>query len=88
MGIDPVAMYGAAPDIDPPMVWPDMLDGISVFLAMKTQWNVLSTMAGTFRQGLKYEAIEPTARMAGVELSPRIFSDLRTLESAALEEFA
>ena len=39
-------------------------------------------------QGLDYQAIEPTARLLGVELTPAVFLCLRTLEAEALRVFA
>jgi hypothetical protein len=40
------------------------------------------------RLGLDYQAIEPTARMMGIEMTPRILPDLRTMEEAAMAELA
>lgn len=55
---------------------------IGLFLAMQTQWKQAG-IAGV-RTGLDYAAIEPTARLLGVETSPRLFLDLRLMEDEAL----
>lgn len=57
-----------------------------LFLALETQWRT-GGMAAAFT-GLDYAAIEPTARLAGIALDPRLFLDLRTMEHEALKAFA
>jgi uncharacterized protein (DUF1501 family) len=64
-----------------------MVDSFALFCAMGTQWNWVSVgglAGGAIRTGLKYEGLESTARNINVDLSPSVFSDVRTLESAAL----
>jgi hypothetical protein len=41
-------------------------------------------MNGAFRIGLDYTALEATARLSGLEVTPQIFEDIRTLEQEAL----
>lgn len=50
-------------------------------MALGTQWR--TGMAGAL--GLEYGAIKPTAEMAGIELRPEVFVDLRTMEAEALK---
>ena len=73
-------------------VHPDNVVAVRVLNAMMTQWNVvaLSTFgsARIIRTGLKYEAIETTARMAGLEMTPADFARLRTMETAAIEAWS
>lgn len=86
LGIPPGSLGGQRLVVpDPVPVWPDMHAGVAIFLSLSTQWRMSSGMAGTFATGLDYQAIEPTARMIGVELSPAVFSDVRALESASLQ---
>jgi hypothetical protein len=67
-----------------------MQSAYALFVSMATQWN----MAGggfmpMWRTGLKYEVLPIVA--AGIEIdwpSAAIFSDLRTLETAAMAEWA
>lgn len=54
-----------------------------LFLALGTQWKVAG-MTGV-ALGLDYAAIEPTARMLGMDMTPQIFVDLREMEREALQ---
>ena len=56
-------------------------DAVRVFYALSSQWN----HAGFGRPvGLNYQAIEPTARMMGIDMTPEIFSGLQVMENEAL----
>ncbi len=44
-------------------------------------------MAGVIT-GLDYAAIEPTARLLGIDVTPPVFLALRTMEAEALGVFA
>lgn len=59
---------------------------MALFFALDTQWR-RAGMSGE-RLGIDYGAVEPTARMMGVEMTPLRLSDLRIMEAAALEQFA
>lgn len=87
LGIDPAAMLpGRKPD--PPMIWPDMRDGVALFFAMATQWNWTAVgMGAPMRTGLKYEVLRVTAHGCGIKYSPAVFSDVRALEGEALATF-
>lgn len=64
---------------------------VRLFQALQTQWRTtaISTMAKALviRTGLEYAAIEPTARMAGLQLEGDDFIRLRVMETAALNAF-
>lgn len=45
-------------------------------------------MAGAFRTGLEYTAMDAVARASGVEMTPELFADIQTLEAAALAEWS
>lgn len=65
---------------------PDEVNVVALFLALHTQWRLHAiTGAAT---GLIYEAVPPTASMSGIEMTPPLFADLQTMESAALKEWA
>lgn len=86
LGIDPARLGGRVKVPDPPVVWPDMVDAFALFTSMATQWRWISAgMAGSFQSGLDYAALDATARAIGVQLTPHVFSDVRTLESEALK---
>lgn len=63
-------------------LWP----AVSLFLALGTQWSHAG-MTGA-RTGIRYEAIKPTAALAGIKLRPGMFEDLKIMEAAALHELA
>lgn len=58
----------------------------SLLLALDTQWKTAG-MAGVIT-GLDYAAIEPTARLLGIDVTPPVFLALRTMEAEALGVFA
>lgn len=55
---------------------------VELFFALSTQWRV-HPMTGT-RLGIDYQAIEPAARLVGVDMTPARFADLQLMEGAAL----
>lgn len=70
-------------------VRPDCWKAVSLFAALETQWQwVGGGLAGAERTGLRYEAIEATAGMAGITMTAALFSDLQLMEAAALGELA
>ena len=63
-----------------------MHNSVALFFALATQWKWIGAgMAGAFRSGLDYTAVQPVATMLGLDLTPRVFNDLRIMESAAIE---
>lgn len=62
-----------------------MKDAVGIFFSMSTQWRWTSAgLAGALRMGLDYQAIEPVARMLGVDLTGDVFADLQLMETEAL----
>jgi len=59
---------------------------VGLFFALDTQWR-RHPMAGS-RLGIDYPAIEPTARMLEIPMTPQLMTDIRTMELAALEVLA
>jgi hypothetical protein len=64
----------------------DEADPLSVFMALDTQWR-WHAMAGA-RLGLDYAAIPQVAAMLGIEMTPRLFIDLKAMEAEALAVWA
>lgn len=63
-----------------------MKESIGLFFAMGTQWRYATAgLGGALRTGLDYAALDATARLSGVTMTPRVFDDIRTLERSALE---
>jgi hypothetical protein len=85
-GIDPEKLrWGPDAPSDRAVIWPDMADSVALFFAMSTQWRWTGAgMAGAFRTGFDYGALEATARSAGLSMTPTLFDDIRTLEREAL----
>lgn len=57
-----------------------------LLLALSTQWQRVGMAA--VATGLDYKAIEPTARLLGIELTPAVFLNLRTMEAEVLQAWA
>lgn len=64
----------------------DEAPAVGLFLALDTQWQFAGM--GGMRTGLNYTAIEPTARLRGIELTPGVMADLQIMEQEALRIFA
>ncbi len=62
-------------------ILPDMVDSLRLFAALGTQWRV---GPGGGVLGLDYGAMREVAGWLEVEPTPRIFDDLRRLESGVL----
>lgn len=56
-------------------------DTVQLFLALRTQWMV--GMSGP--TGINYVAIEPTARLMDLQVTPEIFNGIRLMEGSAME---
>ena len=73
-------------------IHPDNVTALRWLLAVQTQWRsaVLSTMSSArlIRTGLDYAALEPAARLAGLEPGPDDFVRLRALEVEVLSVWA
>lgn len=64
----------------------DNLETVLLFDALGSQWRFAGLQA--VRIGLDYGAIEPTARMLGVEMTPVRFTEIRLMEQVACRELA
>ena len=83
-----IAEYQGAQDAEPEAlpVLPANADALTLFLALETQWRFAGLDGAPV--GFDYQAIEPTARLAGLETTPGLFNKLRVMERAALKEAA
>jgi hypothetical protein len=76
--------FGLDPDSLPDLreeVWPDALPAIDAFLAVSGQWRV--TPAGRVI-GLDYTAVRAGLDLAGIEMTPDLWSDVQQIEQGAL----
>lgn len=67
-------------------VFEDCWTALKVFLALQTQWRVVSTMSALFYQGIDVCAIEPVLNLYGLKKKERkqVFADLLTMQAEAL----
>ena len=62
----------------------DNLPALQAFLAVSTQWNMVSDVdRGPRAIGLNYPAVETGLRMAGIETTPDLWADLKLIEFGA-----
>lgn len=66
-------------------VWRENEDALIAWLAVETQWRIVSTMAGLIWLGLDYSAVDVVLRR--LKSPDRVFADLQHMELAALEAF-
>ncbi|PIV30487.1 MAG: hypothetical protein COS35_06485 [Zetaproteobacteria bacterium CG02_land_8_20_14_3_00_50_9] len=71
-------------------IWPENARALELFLALGTQWrtSLVPVQGGFFRHvdGLDYQAAEAVMRIDCDRNRKDLFSRLRIMESAALEE--
>lgn len=65
------------------VLWPDMEPPLEVF--KRCRWNVVTSMAGAFWNGIEAVEIESVARMIKTEMTAELLDDVRLMESAAAE---
>lgn len=81
-GIDPALLSKPQEDA----LWPDHIPALEAFLAVQTQWaTVVYPMGQTLHHGLRYEGVEAGLRMAGIEVTPALWGQIRLIEAGAKE---
>ena len=68
-------------------VFPDNMQSLRVFIAMRTQWRYVCGMGGLVATGLDYSALPEVWERTETQESKRnaVFRDLTIMEAAALE---
>lgn len=62
------------------------MGALNAFLAVSTQWRVTGPGDGTLRRtGLDYQGVRAGLEMAGVAMTPALWSDLQLIEAGALQ---
>ncbi|SDY55486.1 DUF1799 domain-containing protein [Citreimonas salinaria] len=75
-------MLQAPPEEDG--VWPENAEAIQAFLAVAQQWRCIPRMdAAPLWLGLDYTAAEAGLRMAGVDVTPPLWEQVRLIEAGA-----
>ncbi|WP_457650977.1 DUF1799 domain-containing protein [Profundibacter sp.] len=79
-----------ADDLDPQAgtgVWPKNVDAVTAFLAVQSQWRVVSMPDGSLRStGLDYGGVKAGLKMSGIKMKPGLWAELRVIERAARAE--
>jgi hypothetical protein len=58
---------------------------LHAFLAVATQWRVVGPGDGTLRRtGLDYAGVRVGLEIAGVEVTPALWSDIQLIEAGAI----
>ena len=73
-------------DRDTCKIHPDNETAALAFLALRTQWRLVSGLGGIAFQGLEYAAIPPVLELLQVPRKQRgsVFAELQVMEQAAL----
>lgn len=71
-----------ATEADPALaIWPDHWDAVRLVAALASQWRVSVGGDRLIWLGLDYAAVEVTARLMGIGMSPTLFAQVQTLEA-------
>lgn len=66
-------------------LWPEHVPALEAFLAVATQWRVTAPRLGPLVvMGLDYGACEAGFRLAGMEMAPGLWAEVRAIESGAI----
>ncbi|RWR26829.1 hypothetical protein D2T29_19615 [Sinirhodobacter populi] len=67
-------------------LWARHWPALTAFFAVSTQWRVTGVgLGGILTQGLDYTAMRAGLDMAGIEITPKLFAQIREIEIGALE---
>lgn len=64
-------------------LWARHLPAWLAFLAVSTQWRMAAGMTGAVYLGLDYTAVKAGLDLAGIEVTPEVWRDLRDIEDGA-----
>lgn len=66
-------------------IWPEHELAVAAFVTAGTQWRTMSAgLAGALWIGLDYSAARDAWAMAGMDVTPQIFGQVRMIEHGAL----
>jgi hypothetical protein len=65
-------------------VWPDHVDAVEAFLAVATQWRVVAGLDAAAWVGLDYAGCREGFALAGIEVDPMTWSQIRAIEAGAI----
>lgn len=67
-------------------VWCDNQRAVEAFLAVTTQWHMIGTADGRLvATGLDYAGVRAGLDLAGIEVTPDLWPEIRVIEAGAME---
>ena len=66
-------------------VWAQHVPAMVAFLAVAGQWRVVATGSRVMALGLDYAAARAGLDLAGIEMTPRLWEQVRVIEAGAME---
>ena len=67
-------------------LWPEHVAAFRAFLAVCGQWHIVAGMSGGRVTGLDYARAQAGFALAGFDVSPDLWSEIRLIEAGAVEE--
>lgn len=67
-------------------VWPENASAVEAFLAVASQWRVLALPTGLAWLGLDFAGARAGLELAGIEVTPELWADLRIVAIGAKDE--
>ncbi|MBP0483939.1 DUF1799 domain-containing protein [Sagittula sp. M10.9X] len=69
-------------------VWPEHVPAVEAFLAIGDQWDILQITSPMGAPGLHYRGLDPlraeaSLRLAGIEMTPKLWAEVRAIEQGA-----
>ena len=65
-------------------VWAPNAPAVRAFLSVTTQWRYVARSEGRLvATGLDYAAVKPGFKLAGIEMTPALWGDVRIVENGA-----
>lgn len=64
-------------------VWPENVAAVEAFLVCSSQWRMVDGMSGMRVIGLDYAGVKAGLELAGIEVTPDLWSDIRLVEAGA-----
>lgn len=61
-------------------LWAWHVDAVELFKGLRTQWQVVATVAGLWHEGLRYEALPVVEQRLGIQATADTFRALQVME--------
>lgn len=84
MGLGDDQITDLALDDDEEGVWEENVAAVEAFLSVSTQWRVAVGQTGMIALGLDYAAVRAGLDLAGIDVSPDLWSSIQAIECGAV----